>query len=166
MGQSALIFFIGGSRPWFFRRMIPNPHMGQPHFSAKSAHARATLASKHPWHQVLNGARISPTTRQVAAISGWWFGTSILFSHILGISSSQLTFIFFRGVAQPPTSLSWQKISLELGWYPRDPLSMGRFWWGSTQNPCWLIMKIIGGWYCPIETGDDHNPAYEILFSN
>ena len=35
--------------------------------------------------------------------TGWWFGTSILFSHILGISSSQLTFIFFRGVAQPPT---------------------------------------------------------------
>ena len=27
-----------------------------------------------------------------------------LFSHILGISSSPLTFIFFRGVAQPPTS--------------------------------------------------------------
>ena len=26
-----------------------------------------------------------------------------IFSHILGISSSQLTFIFFRGVAQPPT---------------------------------------------------------------
>jgi len=33
--------------------------------------------------------------------SGWWFGT---FFHILGMSSSQLTFIFFRGVAQPPTS--------------------------------------------------------------
>ena len=28
---------------------------------------------------------------------------SILFSQILGMSSSQLTFIFFRGVAQPPT---------------------------------------------------------------
>jgi hypothetical protein len=27
-----------------------------------------------------------------------------LFFHILGMSSSQLTFIFFRGVAQPPTS--------------------------------------------------------------
>ena len=26
-----------------------------------------------------------------------------LFSHILGISSSPLTFIFFRGVAEPPT---------------------------------------------------------------
>jgi hypothetical protein len=31
-------------------------------------------------------------------ISGWWFGTWLLFFHILGISSSQLTFIFFRGV--------------------------------------------------------------------
>ena len=30
-----------------------------------------------------------------------------LFSHILGMSSSQLTFIFFRGVAQPPTRWSW-----------------------------------------------------------
>ena len=30
--------------------------------------------------------------------SGWWFGTSILFSHILGISSSQLTnYIVQRG---------------------------------------------------------------------
>ena len=38
--------------------------------------------------------------------AGWWFGTSILFSHILGMSSSQLTFIFFRGVAQPPTRRS------------------------------------------------------------
>ena len=28
-----------------------------------------------------------------------------LLSHILGMSSSQLTFMFFRGVAQPPTSL-------------------------------------------------------------
>jgi len=26
-----------------------------------------------------------------------------LFVHILGMSSSQLTFIFFRGVGQPPT---------------------------------------------------------------
>ena len=36
-------------------------------------------------------------------MSAWWFGCHFLFSHILGISSSQLTFIFFRGVAQPPT---------------------------------------------------------------
>ena len=32
-------------------------------------------------------------------ISGWWFGTwFFVFFHILGISSSQLSFIFFRGV--------------------------------------------------------------------
>ena len=30
--------------------------------------------------------------------SGWWFGTFGFFSHILGMSSSQLTNIFFRGV--------------------------------------------------------------------
>ena len=30
-------------------------------------------------------------------MSGWWFGTFLPF-HILGISSSQLAFIFFRGV--------------------------------------------------------------------
>ena len=35
-------------------------------------------------------------------VGGDWL-PSILFSHILGISSSQLTFIFFRGVAQTPT---------------------------------------------------------------
>ena len=34
-------------------------------------------------------------------ITDWWFGT--FFFHILGISSSQLTFIFFSGVGQPPT---------------------------------------------------------------
>ena len=33
-----------------------------------------------------------------AFISGWWFQTWLLLFHILGISSSQLTFIFFRGI--------------------------------------------------------------------
>ena len=42
----------------------------------------------------------------VEKLSGWWFGTSILFSHILGMSSSQLTFIFFRG-AQTTNQLWW-----------------------------------------------------------
>ena len=31
--------------------------------------------------------------------AGWWFGCHFLFSHIWGMSSSQLTVIFFRGVA-------------------------------------------------------------------
>ena len=37
-------------------------------------------------------------TKQFLNITGWWFGCHFLFSHILGMSSSQLTFIFFRGV--------------------------------------------------------------------
>ena len=39
--------------------------------------------------------------------TGWWFGTWLLFSHILGMSSSQVTnsIIFQRGRAQPPTSI-------------------------------------------------------------
>ena len=40
----------------------------------------------------------------------WWFGAFFIFPYIyiyiLGISSSQLTFIFFRGVGIPPTRYS------------------------------------------------------------
>ena len=37
------------------------------------------------------------STRHCYFLAGWWFGTSILFSHILEISSSQLTHIFSEG---------------------------------------------------------------------
>ena len=41
---------------------------------------------------------------ETLSIAGWWFGTFGLFFHILGMSTSQLTFLrFFRGVGQPPT---------------------------------------------------------------
>ena len=39
------------------------------------------------------------TCMYIYIYTGWWFGCHSLFSHILGMSSSQLTFIFFRGVA-------------------------------------------------------------------
>ena len=38
--------------------------------------------------------------REVRSTTGWWFGP---FFHILGISSSQPPFMFFRVVGQPPT---------------------------------------------------------------
>ena len=38
-------------------------------------------------------------------LTGWWFGTFGLFFHRLGMSSSQLTFIFFRGVGIPATRM-------------------------------------------------------------
>ena len=43
--------------------------------------------------------------------AGWWFGTSILFSHILGISSSQLTNIFQRGSNHQP-AMVWLNMLL------------------------------------------------------
>ena len=42
-------------------------------------------------------------------ISGWWFGTWLLFFHIYWEESSQLTFIFFRGVGIPPTRYNRKK---------------------------------------------------------
>ena len=47
--------------------------------------------------------------------TGWWFGTWILFSHILGIGNFIIhltTVIFFRGVGQPPI---WQSKRV---WFP------------------------------------------------
>ena len=41
------------------------------------------------YHQPRNRSEQRPS------MSGWWFGTSICFSHILGMSSSQLTNCFF-----------------------------------------------------------------------
>ena len=56
------------------------------------------------------------------SLSGWWFGCHFLFSHIVGMSSSQLTFIFFRGVAQPPTSYSLYQ-SFTFGDFPVPDLT-------------------------------------------
>ena len=49
---------------------------------------RRALFDRGPPKKIQNGSMIS----------GWWFGTCILFFRISGMSSSQLTFIFFRGV--------------------------------------------------------------------
>ena len=50
------------------------------------------------------------------SITGWWFETWIFMTfHILGMSSSQLTCIFFRGVGIPPTSSRFT-VFKSLGW--------------------------------------------------
>ena len=69
--------------------------------------------------------------------SGWWFGCHFLFSHILGMSSSQLTFIFFRGVAQPPTRNGW------------TPMTMARFdarWNTKTASKTTLAPRWMTPW--------------------
>ena len=64
------------------------------------------------WRKVLRGAVIVLCQYIYIYISyiyiyksGWWLGTWTLCFHVLGMSSSQLTFTpFFRGVGIPPTS--------------------------------------------------------------
>ena len=59
---------------------------------------RDSLFSEKPKVWVNHGQSLEKKYYVYIYISGWWFGTWLLFFHILGISSSQLTFIFFRGV--------------------------------------------------------------------
>jgi hypothetical protein len=56
------------------------------------------------WQVGLRSSSTKQTIDNLKISSGWWFG-AVFFSHILGISSPQLTFTpsFFRGVGQPPT---------------------------------------------------------------
>ena len=58
--------------------------------------------------------------------TGWWFGTWLLFSHILGIIIPIDELIFFRGVDQPPTRMSLPRSSrslrLKVGWRMRRPI--------------------------------------------
>ena len=58
-----------------------------------------------PSHLPVSGRITRPNTSLVGGLEHF------LFSHILGMSSSQLTFIFFRGFPQPPTSSGWWNIS-------------------------------------------------------
>ena len=54
--------------------------------------------------------------------TGWWWLEHFLFSHLLGISSSQLTFIFFRGVFglnhQPVIAFLKEMISSTISIFP------------------------------------------------
>ena len=52
-------------------------------------------------------ARKYGTPNQPPTKTGWWFGTWILFFHILGRIIPIDELIFFRGVGQPPTRKWW-----------------------------------------------------------
>ena len=64
-------------------------------------------------------------------ITGWWFQRSFIFHfiYIYGMSSFPLTtFIFSRGVGQPPTSWSFGIATAKLGTFkgPRRPTHCGK----------------------------------------
>ena len=65
-----------------------------------------TIFFLHTWVSFNKAQFLSLRAHKSLLISGWCFETFVFscFFHILGMSSSQLTFIFFIGVAQPPTS--------------------------------------------------------------
>ena len=67
--------------------------------------------------------------KNVWTFSGWWFGTfliHVIFFRILGYSSSQLTFIFFRGVGQPPTRTCLKKSQWITWGFGGDPGGLPR----------------------------------------
>ena len=66
---------------------------------------------------------------------GWWFGTWLSFFHILRMSSSQLTFIFFRGVGYTTNQLHYLIACFTqpyLGQSART--SMGCMWMGKAAG--------------------------------
>ena len=87
------------------------------------------------WQQ-MKGSMETHGTPQVPqrCVAGWWFGTFFIFPIYLE-ESSQLTFIFFRGVGIPPTRLrvgsTVVEILLEemLGLGVAYPLAPSCLWW-------------------------------------
>ena len=68
----------------------------------------------------------------ISSCTGWWFGTMEFYDFpiILGISSSQLTPSFFRGVGQPPTrSNQWFPACLVFQHRTMGPLGLGLKSW-------------------------------------
>ena len=63
-------------------------------------------SSKHRWYFFWSRKTILASSG-IWTYTGWWFGTFFIFYFIYGMSSFPLTFIFFRGVGQPPTSIIW-----------------------------------------------------------
>ena len=78
----------------------------QLHSSRLSGHLSG--AERNFWEIFWEGWELGDPQTSPNRLSSWWFGTWLLWLsntfHILGMSSSQLTFIFFRGVGIPPTS--------------------------------------------------------------
>ena len=58
----------------------------------------------------------------------------VLFFHIFGVSSSQLTFIFFRGMAQPPTRIYPSLLSF--GETAHVMWHIDESWWSDVFSPC------------------------------
>ena len=92
--------------------------------------------------------------------AGWWFGTSILFSHILGFSSSQLTNSYFSEGFKPTTNQEWKTPSRpQVFVIPLCARALGRCFLSRARLGCqpgltraWVRRLLLGG---TIEVSED-----------
>ena len=118
---------------------------------------------RYQWH--MNGDLIR---RYIIYISGWWFGTWLLFSPIVGMMIQSDELIFFRGVGIPPTRLrdwekSWEK--LRWSWELLKPV-----WLPIHLETCYydvhfhLVGGLEHGFYFPLHIWDVILPIDELIF--
>ena len=86
--------------------------------------------------------------------TGWWFGTRLLFFHIYiyGEESSQLSFIFFRGVETTNQNIT---PSMFLGLLDL----LGNSWFLIQKHHYHICFSRQGAWYWPIPKAEPCSPA-------
>ena len=83
-------------------------------------------------------------------ITGWWFGTCFPYIGNNTPNISQLTLIFFRGVAQPPTRHMFRK-NLNFKMIPTPPRSLAR----GLASPKVYGSKVSSGKMSPDNSGQE-----------
>ena len=79
--------------------------------------------------------------------SGWWFGTWMLFFHILGTIIPTDEVIFFRGVGQPPTSHGSWRVEIVVKVPAVQPVMKRGFLNGTAAWSCSLSSHLhVTGW--------------------
>ena len=89
--------------------------------------------------------------------TGWWFGTFVIFPIILGMSSSQLTFIFFRGVGRYTTNQFFSAFFKTTNQYNRYTL-----WLFNVASGKWPIYRWFTMVYRLKVVAKIHQPAHVI----
>ena len=135
------------NRPWYWKPRIWLVVTGCHQFFSFS-HENVGVRKHHPnWRSFMIFQRGS---NQPPTISGWWFGCHQFYFPInIGLlSSSQLTFTFFRGVAQPTTTQIYNVGKLVIH-HPRPQglycwaVPTERIFWSKSPH-CWEGEKVGG----------------------
>ena len=116
---------------WVIKKTFSNPY-----------HTNIALASFSRLSMDWFKGKFTELILHSSTISGWWFGTWILFFHILGIIIPTDELIFFRGVGIPPTRFFWQGFLQFVPWTnPLKLLSQHLFLEFSRPIPAIFVLK-------------------------